>query len=355
MLVARYVLTASLFGVFSMGIAVPAYAQFDLPNYNIPGIENSVLLRMNPMHPQPGDRVQVSAQSVFLDLSRMNITWTVNNKVIGQGVGMVDIDLTMGALGSEMKIVLSATSDTTTASKQLTIIPTQIDVLFESDSYVPPFYRGRALPSEQTYVRVQAIPRFKRADGSFVPKNSMIYTWKQNGSIVAAVSGKGKYAVTLPSPVLFGADTISVEAVSVDGIMSGSASISIPSVTPILLLYQDHPLFGRMYHRALGVRTAIPESEMMFMAVPFFSGVATPNDTSLQYGWNINNEYIVADTLKRNEITINAAKSAAQALIHLDLTQTENPIFSLSGEWGISFSARDANEDGFGQNPFLPQ
>ncbi len=354
MLVVRNILTTSLLSIsFLLVLNLPVYAQLELPN-----MASSIFITTIPEHPGPGETVRVYAQSVFYDLLKANNVWEVNGKVVAQGIGVTEGTFVVGALGSRNTVVFEAQSDTSTASARLTIIPTEVDLLYEASSYVPPFYRGRALPSEGTLVRLTALPRFQSSGGNFIPASSLLYTWKRNGSTVAAVSGRGKSSAVFPSPVLFGTDVIAVDVTTADGTMTGSALINIPSTKPLLLLYEDHPLFGVTYHKALGPATFVPESEATFVAVPFYTNAVSSNDNSFDYNWTVNGQRIPADTVRKGSITISSAgQKTGVAHVQLDLTQPQNPFFSARGEWSISFSEIRGNRapDGTINNPFLPR
>jgi hypothetical protein len=335
--------------IFFMCLISTAHAQLELPN-----MDQSIFITVVPENPKPGETVRLYAESVFYDLTKENNVWAVNGKTIAQGVGIVEASFTAGALGSRSAVVFSSGD----ASARTSITVTEVDLLFESNSYVPPFYRGRALPSEGSSVLVMAVPRLLRADGSFVAASSLTYTWKRNGSTIVSASGKGKFVATFPSPVLFGTDTISVDVRTSDGSLTGSASTNVSSVRPLLLLYEDHPLFGVTYHKALGAETFVPESEATFIAVPYFASVASPNDTSLMYDWVVNDQPIPPDTVKRSAITISSAGYATgDAFIRLNLSQSQNPFFSAHGEWNISFSTERSGGGSNApvKNPFLPQ
>ena len=105
--------------------------------------------------------------------------------MIGGGAGVKEIDVAVGALGSEAVIEARARDgDLEVAGSLVRVVPTEIDLLFESDSYVPPFYKGRAMPSAGTLLHLEAIPRFKRTDGSLVAPDGIIFTWKRGGSVI---------------------------------------------------------------------------------------------------------------------------------------------------------------------------
>ena len=293
---------------------------------------------MSPQYPAPGDtvRLTVSGDST-VDLANSAITWLVNGKKVSQDTGNTILDMKVGPLGKETSVdVRVAPPDGADTSTSVVILPTQVDLLVDSDSYTPPFYEGRALPSAGTQLHLQAIAHLKRTNGSSVPASAITYTWRQNDRVVGSISGKGRQSVTLPSPALYGTDTISVEASSGDG-LSGSATVRISATEPVLVLYKDHPLFGIMYHQAMGDETRIPDSEMTFAAVPYFAQIKNPNDPRLQYSWSVNDSDIQSNPGNPSEIIVNADNSSGLATINLSLIHSNNFFMNAKGAWGVSF------------------
>ncbi|MBI5003793.1 hypothetical protein HZC00_01730 [Candidatus Kaiserbacteria bacterium] len=334
-----------LFTLFLLALlltAPMAYAQSGAI-FVSPNPEAVATIIMIPKNPSPGDTVHLTVTGgSLLDLQNSTITWFQNGKLISKGVGYASLDITTGTLGSEDDVNVQVDSpDGATAASSISIIPTHVDLLLDSDSYIPPFYRGRALPSAGTHMQAQALVYFKRSDGSFIPPNSIIYTWKVNGQVIGNVSGKGRQTAVLPAPVLFGTSNVSIEAVSTDNLFTGSASTNISSVEPILMLYEDHPLFGILFHRAMGQTTTIPDSEMTFAAVPYFTQVKNPNDPQLRYHWMVNGNLIVADTNHPSEIVINADKSNGEAAITLALNHASNFLMNAKGSWDVIFKVFD--------------
>ncbi len=323
-----------IFGICGMFLAVQAYAQVGLP-----GIENSVLISYSPQHPGPKDAVHLKAQSSVLDLEKAEITWRANDKIIARGRGVVATDIVVGALGIATEIEISvAAEDEIMASAQATIVPTELDLLVDSDAYTPPFYRGRAHASAGTNLHLQAIPLFKRPGGSYVADADINFTWKKNGEIIGSASGRGKSSAVIPAQHLFGTDRITIDARSIDGLLVNETSYAFSPSQPILALYQDHPLFGIMYHQALGATTFIPDSEMTFVAVPYFAQASRAEDFALSYEWRVNGKEITPSATNRNAITINAANSSGVALLNLRLTHATNYYMDAKGSWNITFS-----------------
>ena len=315
--------------------------------YNLPGAENAIIIDTSALHPAPGEAVHLTAKSSLVDLSVSTLSWRSGGKVIAQGVGVVSADIVVGALGVPTTVTVSVSATRLEASAEATIIPTELDLLVDSDSYVPPLYRGRALPSAGTGALFQAIPRFKRPGGAFVPASDLIYTWRKNGEVESEISGRGRSSVRIPLMHLFGTDTISVEAKSADGTLSGEATTRLSAQEPRLVLYEDHPLFGTLFNNALGASTFVPESEMTFSAIPYFAQATALADPSLIYEWRVSGLSVPAEKETPNEITINASNSTGIALVELAVSHATNFYMDLKNSWNITFSSEGGALDQF--------
>ena len=146
---------------------------------------------------------------------------------------------------------------------------------------------------------------------------------------------------------LFGTDLITVEARTFDGLLANEASFSISPVQPILTLYQNHPLFGMMYHQALSSTTFIPDSEMTFAAVPYFAQTRSVEDPSLTFEWRVNGKKIPVSETDPGAITINADNSSGIAILGLELTHATNYYLDARGLWNITFSTNASAQDLF--------
>jgi len=320
-------LIALLFGVL-LSAAMPAFAQVN-PTYSA-----ALTISSDPSYPTPNSFVELTAESPLLDLQDSTIQWTVNGSPAGTGES---VRVAVGALGRPTNVQVSVTGATGSDSATLTIIPASIDLLWESDSYVPPFYKGRAQPGSGSSVRVLAIPHFVNGSGALVPSSSLQFTWKLNGAVDRAQSGLGESSAVFPAASLYGNDTIDVTVKTSDGSIAAESSVAVQTQDPQLALYEDNPLFGVMYHAALSSIGSASESETSFVAVPYFADAVSANDHSLAYQWTVNGSSVAADPLDPSEITIKA-QSAGTANVSLSLAKPTDPFFAASGQWQINFS-----------------
>ncbi len=332
-----------ILGLLALLLAAPAYAQLSLP-----GAESALFFSLDPRNPAPGETVRLSLQSVLYDLDASDIVWSEDKDVIAEGGGLKSITLQVGGLGSVRTIGATISGPSGSASAEITIAPATLDLLWEADSYTPPFYKGRALPAAGGVVRIAAIPHFIRANGSTIPPSDIVFSWKRDGQFLESISGRGKASAVLEGPTLFGAVAITVDAVSADGTLEAQTIVRLADTRSRIEFYENHPLFGILFGQAIGTSAFIPDSEMTFTAIPYFAPANSASDQALEYDWTVNEQAVIADRANANELTINAASSSGRALIELSLTHRTNFSFTAKNAWQVTLNSRG----GGGGDPF---
>jgi len=319
-----------------------AHAQFMLP-----GFSGAARIAMDPSYPRPGDTVKLSLESSLIDLDTSSLSWRID----GKPVPSTDKTITTiaGPLGSVTNIDAQITTrEGSVISTSASIVPTRIDILYDGNSYVPPFYEGRALPAAGGTFKLEAVPYFKKQSGASVPVSDIIFTWKRNGEVIGSVSGRGKASVIISSPYLFGHDTITVNAESVDGSFTGETSIIVSSAEPVVRLYEDHPLYGLRLDQAIATTSSIIGHEVTLSAIPFFSTARTPTDDALTYDWRVNGMSISTGDDTKNSLTL-GAPAGGQANLSVSLSHATNIFFSADAAWTILFSDTAVRKNPFSQ------
>lgn len=283
-------------------------------------------------------------ESSLVDLDTARVVWYIDGK--RQTTEATQVPITVGELGSHTLVSAQVTtSGESIISAETTISPTSIDLLYDTDSYTPPFYRGRALPSAGSHVFVQAFVHFVE-NGKEVQAANIIYTWKRNGQVLLGASGRGKSTLATDAPYLYGTDTITLSAASADGTFTGERTIRIPSVEPVIRLYEDHPLFGLRLDQALGTTTNISEREMTFAAIPFYATITSPGDRALSYTWRVNGAAVDTGTNLPYELTLGGDQGGA-ARLSLSLSHSSNIFFGADAAWMIRFGSAATGQDVF--------
>jgi hypothetical protein len=327
-------------GISALISCAPVYAQSDpinsdaISGYGLRNLQNAVIIRASPGTPSAGDTVHFTVEGPIYDLPKDSITWNVNGKQLASGIGATSVDTSVDAKSDPLDVSVTVTDPVWgIASNELTLVPLQLDILYDAPTYVPPFYRGRTLPSAGGTLRLQAIARFMQ-NGTLIPNSSITYTWSRNGEVMGNLSGIGQSQISIDSPPLYGTDTISVRATAKNETLSASASVVIPNTSPVLALYEDHPLFGVTYFSALSGQIAA-SGEMTVAAIPYFAPTVSLNDPTLEFNWLLNDAELSASSTKRNEITLTADQNSAK--VHLDVTSTNNFFLNAASDWTFDF------------------
>ncbi len=85
----------------------------------------------------------------------------------------------------------------TSVTKDIPITPEDLDIIWQANSYVPPFYEGKALFPPVGTVSFVAMPGFIDSNGNPVNPKKLIYTWSQDTTVLGDKSGYGKNVLTV--------------------------------------------------------------------------------------------------------------------------------------------------------------
>ncbi len=316
---------------FFVATPVVASAQSST-SVDLPALDDALSITVAPAYPRPGDQVTLTLTSTMHDLDSSAITWRAGGVVLSEGIGEKSARIIAGSLGQSTTVRADIAGG---GGVQRSIVPTSVDLLWESDSYTPPLYIGKALPSAGSRVKLAAFAYIPRVGGGFYDAKDLVYTWRLDGGLLKNLSGRGKSSASIAAPTLFGGYTVSVDVSTVDGRVSGRGSVTIRSVEPHLRLYRDHPLRGIEYGNALTATTFVDESEATFVAVPFFAPVTNAN--ALVYTWRVNGSALATDSDEPAKITLSSAAPGTRGVIELSLTHRANILMAAEGSWGMTF------------------
>ncbi len=291
--------------LFTFGLLLAPAGSGDAQIPGFGGGLDPLTVTVSPEFPGPFEGVNLRLQSFSADLNRSDVTWLLNGRVLVRGAGITEASFETGALGSVSTVDISVSASSGgTFSKRIVIRPTDIDLVFEAGTYVPPLYKGKALPSSDSSVTVLAIPHFITSSGSALNPQSLIYTWRKDGRVLGSLSGRGKSSLKTTGPKLFGASIIEVTAESTDGTLVGRERIGISAVQPFMALYEQDPLRGMRFERALGGTFALENEEVTILAEPFFFGTSERTSPALTYSWQLDGSTLENPGVDESSLTL---------------------------------------------------
>ena len=303
--------------LFFLLLSTATYAQ--TPSFSdITGTRNnSVNLIVNPSYPSPGDQVQVTVEGVLIDVRGADISWSLNDKIVERGTGKTSFTFNVGDVGSTQVVEVAVIPESGGISLDSIVIrPVDIDLLWEADSFVPPFYRGKALRAPQSPARVIALPRVADSSGNLIPKESLIYTWRFNDKVMGNASGFGRFMFA--NDLSPHENTIGVEVSFQDGTLIAQKEVLVVNADPELLFYIQDPLFGVLLEQPLGSIYNFREKEITFIGYPYFLAM---QNVEYEYDWRINNSKVDAGVDLTNSLTLgrqedNKSKSRISLVIN---------------------------------------
>lgn len=225
-------------------------------------------LDVTPQYLSPYSRAVISVQSSSLDLTNATMTVSVADKKTYEG-NVQPTSVTLGGAGSATSVKVIIVSDGKTFTQTASIRPQDVALILEPVSSVPPLYKGKSLVPLEGGVRVVAVANLRNASGVALDPITLAYSWTVDDTKITSSSGIGRSSLVVASPLQYRARTVSVAVSSQDGALVGGNSVSLSPQEPSMRLYENDPLFGIRFDRALSSTYAIKGTEATLYAAPF--------------------------------------------------------------------------------------
>lgn len=277
-------------------------------------------LVLSPEFPKPHETVKVSVNDYNIDTLGSTITWYVDGEELPDLKNERAITLDAKGLGEKSEVGVLITNPKMPAfSATQTVIPVAIDTILEADTYVPTFYKGRALPSREATVRAIAVVH----DGTNAPDTRYSYKWTLNDSVLYGGPVTGKNVAEFIMPRYDGA-RLTVDVFNKDSVHVGRQSFLLKLTDPEMHFYENSALRG-LSQKEIGSSYALTKDEVSVFAEPYFMNTNTITQSFADTSWKINSVETEADTQIPNAITLKRVGEAGDALIECSIV-TKNRI-----------------------------
>ncbi len=267
-------------GIIAASLVLAAKLSVAQDNY-LPQNE-AFIVEFNPENPGPNVSVTSQAISYTFDINRADIAWFLNGKKSGSGKMF---SFRTAAIGSKTTVeVVAITYEGQRLSKSFSFQSAEVDLLWEAATYVPYFYRGKALASNRSAIKVTAFPfGLKSAD------SKLIYEWTLNDAKQMDQSGPGKKSFNFIAS-RSGDDIVEINVSTPDAGITGTNKLEIITGQPKISFYEEHPLEGPLYQKELGDALNINKPDFIIRAEPYFFSLK--NMLAASYEWTINDKTI---------------------------------------------------------------
>lgn len=298
---------------------------------------SSILVSIIPENPSPGENVSITLSSYANNLDSVLISWFVDGKSVLSEIGKKSFSVNAPAAGLETTVVATVTLPDGNIEKKIIIRPASMVLLWQAnDSYVPPFYKGKALPMPDSSVKVVAMPEIKN-NGNIVDPKNMTYTWKLDYTNNQDGSGYGKNYFIYNNDYLEDVNNVNVVVNTLDQKYSAEGSIDIGATNPKILFYKNDVNLGTVWEEALKDGHKIQGDEVI-EAAPYFISPQDIRTPTLAWDWFINDYMISVPEYRKNLIPLQVqAGVSGTSKIKLEISNRDKIFASTSQEINVEF------------------
>ena len=322
----------TLFSIFCFGFYSKANAQLQTPI-------DGVTIDTSNENPKPGQSVDVYIESYLFDLSSASIVWTVNGKVSNKGVGIKKITIPAPKIGSVTDVSVDIKgSDGREVRKAISVRSGYVELVWESDGYVPPFYKGKTPFSYQNNVKITAIPHLSKSVGSEIDPKTLVYTWKLGGKYIDNGQGYGKQTVTIEYSDLPKTLEITVDVINKEQTLHTIGTMNLTPSEPSLQFYEEDSLYGIFYNKVLPTNFDMKNIEAKILAIPYGFNL---NNQEIDYNWSINN-IEQSDLIKNRSIIVRTkGDTSGSSSLFLDIRNQDRILQGARGNFTINFKKKE--------------
>jgi hypothetical protein len=240
-----------------------------------------VTINLEPSSPEPYSKVTLTLVSYDMNVDTSMVVWRVGGKEAKRGLGERSFSLSTGAVGVVIPVsatVSDAAGNVITSS--INIDPESVSLVWEApESYIPPFYEGKALPSDGASVRIIAVPNMR------VPASSLSYTWFVEDQAISSASGAGKQSLVTNLDTLADTTNIRVVVRTPQGATAEKTlSLSPHRVMPMVYSYDE--LLGTNFAVSFKRRLELAK-DITLSLEPFYLSTKNGLESAAKYSWYV--------------------------------------------------------------------
>jgi hypothetical protein len=327
---------AKILMAVSMGVMFLPLVSFAQMNINTGyALSNELGVETVPNYPKPNEMVTISLSLYTGDLNSADISWYQNGKIVLVGKGETRYSFKTGPAGAETRIAIKVKLlGGLSFFKNLIFNPASIDMVWEANSYVPPFYKGKALYPKQGVLKIVALPEFIN-DGKRIPAGNLVYQWSNIVESYQSQSGYGKNVLILNGSILGKSEYIRVTVTDPISNLTAQGSISVNPVNPEIVFYENNPYYGYIFDSAVNSAFNLSGEEIQVLATPYY--FTKEKDGLITYEWKLNNQSVPSLSGSRTAIFKKPEGEAGKSFVSLRMENTNKILQQADNSLTINF------------------
>ena len=257
-----------------------------LASAQLPLVPPVLSISASPASPAPGEQVRISALTPTFDKNAAYFEWVINGvfRPDLSGPAKHTITLTAGDVGSSISVSVDvAAPDGSQNSASIIIRSADLSLLWFAETYVPAWYKGKALPVQRSVVRLVAVPDFA-VNGVWIPPEKLIYVWDFDDE-KRSLAGMGEQIFRIQtSDFLKTGGQITVTVEDAERKVRKEKLIVISNTSPRVMVYPLLPLGGVEFRSADLGNFSFGEA-LDLIAEPFFFAASSKKE--LTFKWDV--------------------------------------------------------------------
>lgn len=250
-------------------------------------LQDELNVEIIPTYPKPNEMVYIKLDMYSEDLDKAEITWNQDNKILIKENGKKTYNFVSPSSGQETKIEIRVKLQSGKIFyKLITIRPASVDLIWQSNSYVPVFYKGKTLHPKQGDLSIVAMPDFRDAQGNPIPAKSLIFKWSDGNNTYDDQSGYGKNVLRINGSLLGRDERIDVLVTDPNSNKVAFDYIQIPTIIPEVVFYEVSPFYGPRFNKSISDSLKLSGEEIEVFAAPFFA--SDINKSTTYFNWKLN-------------------------------------------------------------------
>lgn len=264
-------------------------------------------LQLQPTAPEAEEEFEVSLKGdVF---NRSAIQWFINGSEKTEVKNSNIISLEAPKVGESMTVSAQVTlTDGSVVITKETLTPARVDLIIEANTVVPPFYKGRKLPSSGSTLTATALTFTKETKFP----SEYTYIWKVDNKTQDGGATLGKNNLSFV-PSFENEVIISVDVLTRGGKLVATKAQVIPIVSPEIHFYEKNPLRGLSFV-ALPNPFIFVGDEITVRAEGYFMGSELMGENVLRE-WKIDNSTTESSNDSDEEITLNKSDTSGSSVL----------------------------------------
>lgn len=307
------------------------------------GNTSNLYISISPSNPRPGQTTTLTVGSNIQKLDGASISWFLNDilKLEGLGEKKFTFDTNKNGNKDTVKAVVIIGDYKETVSRE--ILPTEVDIIVENDSYTMPFYKGRSYFAPQGTTKIIAIPNIIK-DGVRVPEKDLLFKWKNDNKVLLSSSGAGKNVLSITGSIPIKDIDVDVEVSTADGSIKANRNVYFSTTDAIIFFYENSPSYGLLFNKAISGNYDLQDKEEIIIdAFPFGFAVKDENSSDLKYKWSINNTSVSLDEKPNKMVLRQTGTGAGIANVALKIENIKRIFQFNNSGFIIQFGKQDEN------------